>query len=740
MRKFYCICFLLLLTVNPKAFSSHIYGGDLLYQHISGNTYRITVVLYGDCGSSDPNTFASLNNSTPEIYVYDPNNLDSTYKIYLPIDVPNSNIEVSPVCPGELMNTTCNNGALPGIKKFVYYRDITLPYTSTEWTFIFTGLLVNNTSAGRTNSITNIVFGSSPQIMYLVAKLNNSNGPNSSPVYNTVPTPFYCINIAQQYNQGASDPDGDSLSFALVPGLVNGTPTLYVAPYTAQAPLGASSFTFNNMNGQMSFTPNIIQKSLVVNEVREYKNGQFMGSSMREMSFIVLDNCQNMPPKGDLPLTAGIVGGINQGGNTVNVCAGASLVSFSFSPVDPDPSDDIQLSVYNTPPGAVVDIQNNNTHNPTVTFNWNTTGVTPGIYTFYINYRDNGCPIASNQTVAYTIQVANPYSLNGQVLSNTDCAHQAAVQFNMFNGIVPRTVTVMQGSNIIKTFTDNTGVINDSLYAGTYTVRVSSNYFECDAFIDFVVTDSGRYPVPPLVDNIEFCLGSEPQVLDVRGVPGSTIYWYNTDGTPLPTAPTYSTDQAGQYNWLIAQKVNTCLSDSTPISVIINEKPDVQILNQPGTVCYADKIHLQAQGAYDYVWWPVADVEKSGKETYGMVTVPITFTVIGTDLHSCKDTATISYTQIENCCNFAYPNAFTPNGDGRNDKFRPVLYGNMEEYELSIFNRFGQKIYYSEDAKGGWDGTFKGARCDVGMYYFLVRAKCYTGQKEEHSSAVNLLR
>ncbi len=740
MRKFYIICFLLLLTINPKAFCSHIYGGDLLYQHISGNTYRITVVLYGDCGSSDPATFASLNNSTPEIYVFDPHDASFTSKIYLPIDVANSNVEVSPVCPAEIGNTTCNSGVLPGIKKFVYYQDITLPHNSTEWTFIFTGLLVGNTSAGRTNSITNIVFGSALQIMYLVAKLNNTNGPNSSPVYTTVPTPFYCINIAQQYNQGASDPDGDSLTFALVPGLVNGQPTQYVSPYTATTPLGASSFSFNNNNGQMSFTPDIIQKSLVVNEVKEYKNGQFAGSSMREMSFIVLNNCQNQPPNGDLPTNAGIIGGIIQGGNTVNVCAGASLVSFAFSPNDPDPADDIQLSVYNTPPGAVVDIQNNNTHNPTVTFNWNTTGVAAGFYTFYINYRDNGCPISSNQTVAYTIQVANPYSITGQVLSATECSHQAAVQFNMYNGIIPRTVTVLQGGNIIKTFTDNTGVINDSLYAGTYTVRVSSNYFECDTTITFVVADSGRYPFPPQVDNVGFCLGSDPQSLNVIGVPGSTILWYNTDGTPLPAAPSYSTDQAGQYSWLIAQKVGACLSDSTPIKVVINERPDVQIINQPGTICYADKVHLEATGAYDYQWLPLGSIEKVGKEAYGTVTAPITYTVIGSDLNNCKDTAKITYSDIENCCNFAYPNAFTPNGDGKNDRFRPVIYGNMEEYELTVFNRYGQKIYYSEDAKSGWDGTFKGARCDVGMYYFLVKAKCYTGLKEEHSSAVNLLR
>src|SRR5690606_25804806 len=117
---------------------------------------------------------------------------------------------------------------------------------------------------------TNIVTTGS-SLMALEATLNNTGGNNSSAVYTTIPTPFFCINKPVQYNQGAVDPNNDNLTFSLVPGLeaMGGTVT-YNAPTTAINPLETSTGTvLNASTGQLSFTPNAAQKSLVVTRVEE---------------------------------------------------------------------------------------------------------------------------------------------------------------------------------------------------------------------------------------------------------------------------------------------------------------------------------------------------------------------------------------------------------------------------------------------------------------------------------------
>ena len=79
------------------------------------------------------------------------------------------------------------------------------------------------------------------------------------------------------------------------------------------------------------------------------------------------------------------------------------------------------------------------------------------------------------------------------------------------------------------------------------------------------------------------------------------------------------------------------------------------------------------------------------------------------------------------------PNAFTPNGDGLNDTFYPVMRG-VKQFELQIFDRWGALIFASNSPTNVWDGTFKGQECKQDVYnYKLVllnvkrEEKVYTG-------------
>ncbi len=68
---------------------------------------------------------------------------------------------------------------------------------------------------------------------------------------------------------------------------------------------------------------------------------------------------------------------------------------------------------------------------------------------------------------------------------------------------------------------------------------------------------------------------------------------------------------------------------------------------------------------------------------------------------------------------FFVPNSFTPNGDGNNELLIPVA-NYVKEWTFCIYSRWGQLIFCSADITKGWDGTFRGANCDVGAYVWEV--------------------
>lgn len=88
-----------------------------------------------------------------------------------------------------------------------------------------------------------------------------------------------------------------------------------------------------------------------------------------------------------------------------------------------------------------------------------------------------------------------------------------------------------------------------------------------------------------------------------------------------------------------------------------------------------------------------------------------------------------------------FPNAFSPNGDGINDIYKAKDgYRSIVEFQATIFNRWGQKIYSWNDPAGGWDGKFNGKDVKQGVYYVLVKAKGADGRKFNIKKDVNLLR
>ena len=85
------------------------------------------------------------------------------------------------------------------------------------------------------------------------------------------------------------------------------------------------------------------------------------------------------------------------------------------------------------------------------------------------------------------------------------------------------------------------------------------------------------------------------------------------------------------------------------------------------------------------------------------------------------------------------PNSFSPNGDMINDIFKPEYTG-FVEIELSIFDRWGENIFRTEELNGGWNGTYKNVNCELGVYTYKLSAKDISGKTLEKVGHVTLLR
>jgi gliding motility-associated-like protein len=91
-------------------------------------------------------------------------------------------------------------------------------------------------------------------------------------------------------------------------------------------------------------------------------------------------------------------------------------------------------------------------------------------------------------------------------------------------------------------------------------------------------------------------------------------------------------------------------------------------------------------------------------------------------------------------CIVAIPTAFTPNGDGLNDVFRPKANCPLESYELQIYNRWGERIFFSRRPEFTWDGTFRNKKCPMGTYVYTLKYKFSTQEARFESGTIMLFQ
>lgn len=160
------------------------------------------------------------------------------------------------------------------------------------------------------------------------------------------------------------------------------------------------------------------------------------------------------------------------------------------------------------------------------------------------------------------------------------------------------------------------------------------------------------------------------------------------------------------------------------------------------SVVLGQPLLLHATGSNHYLWSPATWLNNIAIAT--PVSLPqndITYKVRVSNDAGCfaEDTIRVHVFFIEP--GFYVPNAFTPNGDGKNDRFRPIAIGMKSVDVFRVYNRWGQLLYNSNDMNGpGWDGTFRGKGQDPAAYVWYAEGTDYKNNKVRKKGSVVLIR
>jgi gliding motility-associated-like protein len=159
-------------------------------------------------------------------------------------------------------------------------------------------------------------------------------------------------------------------------------------------------------------------------------------------------------------------------------------------------------------------------------------------------------------------------------------------------------------------------------------------------------------------------------------------------------------------------------------------------------ICTGDTLTLGTQdvAGYQYLWTPERYISGNGNAAVTVTPQRTELIYLNlTDNYGCEGRDSIMVA-THPCCEVYLPDAFTPNGDGRNDKFHVIT---MDRHQLTTFkvvNRWGQVMFDTNDEAEGWDGRYNGEPQQMGSYYYFLRFKCGENQFVEKKGEVMLVR
>ncbi|MCD6066065.1 MAG: domain containing protein [Bacteroidetes bacterium] len=359
------------------------------------------------------------------------------------------------------------------------------------------------------------------------------------------------------------------------------------------------------------------------------------------------------------------------------------------------------------------------------------TGLVPGTYT--VNVTDaSGCAVSKTVAVGNTTP-----TINAPLLSATQSTCGSANGSILLNAVSGGTAPYTYSWNTTPPATTS-DLIN--VIAGTYSLTITDAQ-NCTAVKEFIITNSDHVLVDMSFLN-EYCdqHNGEIHVPVLNGIPPYTWVWSHSAALNDSVATNLA---AGTYSYTVTDNAG-CTATGSVILIDIRDDFDGSLYTRPAdptvNVAFTLGIDLPVSWTLDYIELDDGTVRSGATETtlsypqYGLYDVNF-FVESG---NGCKDTLPYSIF-VKDFMTIYIPNAFTPNNDKKNKVW--YVYGTLvQTITIYVYDRWGEKMFETNDMEQGWDGTFKGKLCEGGVYGYKVEATDFFNEEFKYAGHVFLIR
>lgn len=705
-------------------FGSHIVGGEIFYDCLGGNEYRVTVKLYRDCNSSGAQFDAQL-----PLSIFDGNGQLLTTEI-----IPFPGSQVLPILFDNPCITAPTNVCT---EEAIYQKDIFMPTN-------INGLTLTYQRCCRGPNVVNLLLPDDEGLTLTTDIPSPSTGVvcNSSPRFNNFPPLVVCNNDELIFDHSATDPDGDVIEYELCAPFQGGTSTAPApnpaAPpsyssvtwengFSETNPFGAGSPINLNINtGQLNASPQNLGLYVVGVCAYEYRNGVLIGVTRRDFLFKVI-NCDislqsNVTEQEDLSTFISYCQGLTVQFENDSFGGTNYLWDFGIDSLLTDTSSAFEPT-YTFPTEGTFDV--------TLVVNpgWTCTDTTVQSFTVFNQITASFPPMDS------LCINSNSYDL---IPSGTYDPAQSIYSWDFGPDANPSTAITETVNNVVFSTPGEhivTFNVDWNLCVASYSDTV---FIYQEPSIEFNL-DPGLKCAPYRAEFLDSSLADAP----------ITYFWTFGDGnTSTFPNPDNTYEQPGLYTvTLNIQVTEGCVADLTltkPGLIDVKPKPTSSFSVSPTvTDVFHPRIDFfdNSIDGVEHFYFFDADNSTTERNTFfnyleGGVHRPYQLVI---NEFGCRDSS-FQAIFVEPLTTLYVPNSFTPNGDEFNNEFKAVVF-DVAEFEMFIYDRWGNRIFESFDRNLGWDGTLEnGNFAKSGVYVWYVRFTNSKGVREEHNGHLNFLK
>ena len=234
------------------------------------------------------------------------------------------------------------------------------------------------------------------------------------------------------------------------------------------------------------------------------------------------------------------------------------------------------------------------------------------------------------------------------------------------------------------------------------------------------------------------CIGSS---VTLKASGGDIYEWLNKTDITNPALSVVQVTPIQTTSYQVRIYNNTCaINDTLTSKVLIKPLPVIAIKKSNDINCSFNNAQLTATGGGTYQWSPVNGLSDPAiANPVATITQSTKYylTVTNTNGCSAKDSIDVLVTAISNSTDqYLVPNAFSPNGDGMNDCFGIKQWGNIANLSFGVYNRWGERIFFSNTTSKCWDGRYKSIPQPPGTYVYYITFQSFCGTVERKGTVM----